>query len=231
MLDTEEMRWVRSTANELNNLLQVITESSQFLEKLCKDKAEAQKYTEMLRGALDRAAQVTRLMVQRAGSSFADASAVVPSASPTSVIGVEGDVTIINPTGVKELIMLVDDEEFVTMLAARVLSDEGYRVITANNGVTALNIYKKIKDQIDLVILDFTMPIMDGSEVFNELRRINPRAAVMLSSGFTENEKLKFMLSRGLRGFIPKPYTQQKLLVQVRATLDAVRSEHAAQEG
>lgn len=229
MLDTEEMRWVRSTANELNNLLQVITESSQFLEKFCKDKTEAQKYSEMLRGAVDRAAQVTRLMVQRAGSSLADASAVVQSASPTSVIGVEGDITIINPNGVKELIMLVDDEEFVTMLAARVLSDEGYRVITANNGVTALNIYKKIRDKVDLVILDFTMPIMDGSEVFNELRRINPRAAVMLSSGFTENEKLKFMLSRGLRGFIPKPYTQQKLLVQVRATLDAVKNEQAGQ--
>ena len=229
MLDTEEMRWVRSTANELNNLLQVITESSQFLEKFCKDKTEAQKYSEMLRGAVDRAAQVTRLMVQRAGSSLADASAVVQSASPTSVIGVEGDITIINPNGVKELIMLVDDEEFVTMLAARVLSDEGFRVITANNGVTALNIYKKIRDKVDLVILDFTMPIMDGSEVFNELRRINPRAAVMLSSGFTENEKLKFMLSRGLRGFIPKPYTQQKLLVQVRATLDAVKNEQAGQ--
>src|SRR5207249_11948093 len=71
-------------------------------------------------------------------------------------------------------------------------SSDLYRVIVANNGVTALNIYKKLPEQVDLVILDFTMPIMDGSEVFNELRRINPRVAVMLSSGFTENEKLKF---------------------------------------
>lgn len=221
MLDTEELRWVRATANELNNLLQVITESSHFLANACKEKEETRNYSEMLRNAVERATQVTRLMVQRAGAGLPEAIAVTPAAT---IYG-NGDVTILNPKGTKELIMLVDDEEFVTMLAARVLSDEGYRIITANNGVTALGIYKKLKDEIALIILDFTMPIMDGSEVFNELRMINPRVAVMLSSGFTENEKLKYMLSRGLRGFIPKPYTQQKLLLQVRSTLDAIKNE------
>jgi len=76
------------------------------------------------------------------------------------------------------------------------------------------------------VFLDFTMPIMDGAEVFDELRQINPRAPVVLSSGFTEQDKLKFMLAKGLRGFIPKPYTQQKLLLQVRSTLDAIKNEN-----
>ncbi len=224
MLDSEELRWVRATANELNNLLQVITESSHFLAAACKDKEETRNYSEMLRNAVERAAQVTRLMVQRAGAGLPEPV----TAAPVSTGYGGGDVTILNPKGPKELIMLVDDEEFVTMLAARVLNDEGYRIITANNGVTALSIYKKLKDEISLIILDFTMPIMDGSEVFNELRMINPRVAVMLSSGFTENEKLKYMLSRGLRGFIPKPYTQQKLLLQVRSTLDSIKSEQVA---
>jgi CheY-like chemotaxis protein len=54
---------------------------------------------------------------------------------------------------------------------------------------------------------------------------INPQVPVVLSSGFTEQDKLKWMLAKGLRGFIPKPYTQQKLLLQVRSTLDAMKGE------
>jgi CheY-like chemotaxis protein len=231
MLDSEEMRWVRSTANELNNLLQVIAESSQLLENFCKGNAEAAKYNEMLHNAVERAAQVTRLMVQRTASSTPEMPAPAPAnfrpSSQNTAVHAAGNVTILNPEGTKELIMLVDDEDFVTMLAARVLSDDGYRIVIANNGPMSLNIYKQLRDKIDLVILDFTMPMMDGSEVFNELRMINPRVAVMLSSGFTENEKLKYMLSRGLRGFIPKPYTHQKLLLQVHSTLDSIRRERA----
>jgi DNA-binding NarL/FixJ family response regulator len=64
---------------------------------------------------------------------------------------------------------------------------------------------------------------MDGSEVFDALREIKPQVAVMLSSGFAEQEKVRAMLSQGLRGFLPKPYTQEKLLSQVRSTLDAIR--------
>ena len=121
--------------------------------------------------------------------------------------------------------MIVDDEAFVTLLALRVLTDDGYRVITARDGFECLNIYKRLKDKISLIIMDFTMPIMDGSEVFNELREINPHVPVVLSSGFTEQDKLRWMLAKGLRGFIPKPYTQEKLLLQVRSVLDALKNE------
>jgi CheY-like chemotaxis protein len=97
--------------------------------------------------------------------------------------------------------------------------------VIARDGFHALDIYKKLRGQIQLVILDFTMPIMDGAEVFSELRMINPQVPVVLSSGFTEQDKLKWMLSKGLRGFIPKPYSQQKLLSQIRSTLDAMKGE------
>ena len=71
------------------------------------------------------------------------------------------------------------------------------------------------------------MPVMDGADVFAELQTINPKVPVVLSSGFAEQEPLRNMLSRGLRGFIPKPYTQQKLLTQVRSTLDALNAERS----
>jgi CheY-like chemotaxis protein len=243
MPSTEELNWVKSTANELNNLLQVITESSQFLQRFTGGNPEAARYYDMMRGAVDRAAQLSRTMMERSGQkaalqsvqqkvhpfpgpgSFGSAPAPErqPTYSPTETPRL--DVRIANAEGPRELIMIVDDEDFVTLLAQRVLTDEGYRVVTARDGFQALDIYKRLQREIQLVILDFTMPIMDGSEVFSELRMINPQVPVVLSSGFTEQDKLKWMLTRGLRGFIPKPYTQQKLLLQVRSTLDALKGE------
>lgn len=251
MFDAEEIRWVKSTANELNNLLQVITESSQFLENHTESNADTQKYFDILRNGVERAAQVSRLMLERVGEYEKGTHVELvfePAKKPSDAFGFEplkqspapapapattsapaspemADIRIANPNGPKELIMIVDDEAFVTLLALRVLTDDGYRVITARDGFECLNIYKRLKDKISLIIMDFTMPIMDGSEVFDELRIINPRVCVVLSSGFTEQEKLRGMLAKGLRGFIPKPYTQQKLLLQVRTTLDTLKSE------
>ena len=241
MPSSEELQWVKSTANELNNLLQVITESSQFLQRFTGGNPEAARYYDMMRSALDRAAQLSKTMLERSTHSSERQLKTHPFPGPGS-FGPEPvqdrqptyshaeapnnlEVRISNAQGPRELILIVDDEDFVTLLAQRVLTDEGYRVATARDGFQALDIYKKLQNQIELVILDFTMPIMDGAEVFNELRMINPQVPVVLSSGFTEQDKLKWMLAKGLRGFIPKPYTQQKLLLQVRSTLDAMKSE------
>jgi len=241
----DELHWVKAAANELNNLLQVITESSQFLQRFAGGNPEAARYYDMMRSAVDRAAQLSRTMLDRSGQiesppkvhpfpgpgSFGSTAApthqgaVSAFATGSSADAQRRDVRIANAEGPRELIMIVDDEDFVTLLAQRVLTDEGYRVVTARDGFQALDIYKKLQGQIELVILDFTMPIMDGAEVFSELRMIDPQVPVVLSSGFTEQDKLKWMLAKGLRGFIPKPYTQQKLLLQVRSTLDAMKGE------
>ena len=98
------------------------------------------------------------------------------------------------------------------------------RVILAKDGFEALRIYKEMGKRIGLVILDFFLPVMDGDVVFDELRALNPSINVVLSSGFAEQTKLGAMLAQGLRGFIPKPYTSEKLLAQVRSVLDAARS-------
>lgn len=234
MREKQDIEWVKSTTNELNNLLQVITESSQFLEKVYGGDATTQKYFEIIRNGVDRAVMVTRQMLDRASQppqstaqhgSLPTESPALHEPAPRPSADSQSAIHIANPHGPRELILIVDDEDFVTLLAQRVLTDEGYRVITARDGLQALEIYRKLTDEISLVILDFTMPIMDGSEVFSEMRMLNPRVAVVLSSGFTEQEKLRWMLAKGLRGFIPKPYTQQKLLLQVRSVLDAIKTE------
>jgi CheY-like chemotaxis protein len=128
-----------------------------------------------------------------------------------------------NPIGPRELILLVDDEVEISELAAEMLGDEGYRIILARDGFEALKIYQQLGSQIGLVILDFFLPALDGDAVFEELQALNPNVNVVLSSGFAEQTKLGAMLARGLRGFIPKPYTRQKLLAQVSMTLEASR--------
>jgi CheY-like chemotaxis protein len=138
---------------------------------------------------------------------------------PSSTTPVE--IRILNPKGKRELILLVDDEREVVELAGEMLIDQGYRVILAADGFEALGIYQQIGQQIGLVILDFFLPVMDGDAVFDELRALNPNIAVVLSSGFAEQSKVSAMLAQGLRGFIPKPYSCEKLLEQVRSTFDS----------
>jgi CheY-like chemotaxis protein len=232
----DEIQWVKSTANELNNLLQVISESSQVLETICVESPDTEKYFAILRSGVERATKVTRMMVDRVGGYQAEgvpaSSRVEPPAALTAVPSfpqAPSDVRIFNPTGHRELVMIVDDEDLVTLLAQRVLTDEGYRVVTAKDGFQAIEIYRKLRDQISLIILDFTMPVMDGADVFEELLHINPKAPVVLSSGFAEQERLRSMLARGLRGFIPKPYTQQKLLTQIRSVLDTLNAERSGE--
>jgi CheY-like chemotaxis protein len=148
------------------------------------------------------------------------AESKTPGAKPISI---PADIKVLNEKGNRELILLVDDERDVAELASAMLTDEGYQVIIARDGFEALKIYQQISKQVGLVILDFFLPVMDGDAVFDELCALNPDVAVVLSSGFGEQNKLGHMLARGLRGFIPKPYTREKLLAQVRSTLDAAR--------
>jgi CheY-like chemotaxis protein len=132
-----------------------------------------------------------------------------------------------NPKGLREYLLLIEDEPEVADLASEMLADEGYKVIIAHDGFDALKIYQAFGKNIGLVILDFFLPVMDGDAVFDELRLLNPDINVVLSSGFAEQSKIAAMLAQGLRGFIPKPYSRQKLLDQVRSTLDAARQPAA----
>jgi CheY-like chemotaxis protein len=137
--------------------------------------------------------------------------------------GVPPGTRIKNPNGSREYILLVEDEPDVADVASEMLAEEGYRVVIAHDGFEALKIYERMGKQVGLVILDYFLPVIDGDAVFEELRSINPKVDVVLSSGFAEQTKIASMLSQGLRGFIPKPYSRSKLLEQVRSTLDAER--------
>lgn len=222
----ENTRRLQTALNELNNVLQIADESATLLEPLCGPEPDATKYFGFLRSSLERANKVAAQIADYIEGRPAPPPVLVPQpAASGNVTGIE----IANANASGELIMLIDDEPLVTMLATEMLVYAGYRVVSALEPFRALEIFRKIGTQIDLVILDFTLPIMDGSEVFAELQQIRPNVAVMLSSGYAEQTVLRAMLAKGLRGFLPKPYTEQKLLAQVRSTLDALNRERTGE--
>src|SRR2546429_6306926 len=165
-----------------------------------------------------RSIRPSRKGEQRRGSSADPKAATAPSEN-----GVPPGVRVKNPHGGREYLLLIEDEPDVADLASEMLAEEGYRVVIAHDGFEALKIYERMGKQIGLVILDYFLPVIDGDAVFEELRSLNPEINVVLSSGFAEQTKIGSMLAQGLRGFIPKPYSRDKLLEQVRSTLDAAR--------
>lgn len=119
----------------------------------------------------------------------------------------------------KETILLVDDEDMILDVASEMLKALGYRIITAQNGSAAVNLYKQKKEHIDLVIIDMVMPDMNGGEVFDEIKKINPHSKILLSSGYSLNGQAGRIMERGCDGFIQKPFTMSDISRQLRKIL------------
>ncbi len=119
-----------------------------------------------------------------------------------------------------ETILLVDDEEVVLNGCGEIMKNMGYQVLLAPNGQEALNIYEKKKGEIGLVILDLIMPTMNGGEVYDRLKKMNPEIKVLLSSGYSINSQAADIIERGCNGFIQKPYDMRQLSHKIRGILD-----------
>jgi len=119
-----------------------------------------------------------------------------------------------------ETILLVDDEDMIIDVGQDILKLFGYNVLTAKDGKEAIQAYKKNQDKIDMVILDMIMPGMNGGEVYNKLKEINPGIKVLLSSGYSINGQASEILERGCSGFIQKPFNMTDLSKIIREILD-----------
>ncbi|MCJ7617043.1 MAG: response regulator, partial [Desulfobacterales bacterium] len=123
--------------------------------------------------------------------------------------------------GGNETILLVDDEEILRNHGKDMLARFGYKVITAEDGEKAIELYKAKKDNIDLIILDVGMPGMGGHKCMDELLRINPEVKVIICSGYDiRRGKIKESLESGAFEFIGKPYRMKDMIKKVREVLD-----------
>jgi CheY-like chemotaxis protein len=237
MFDHEDLKWLASQATELNQLIQqVARHTDQVRQHQCE-----LRYLELLTervGLASRKSQelfdhITSRILTSVNTPVARSITPAPAPARTSVVvkipvgeirssateSEEGKIQ--NPDGKRELILLVDDNQDILKGTGVILSFEDYRVVLAKDGPEALRVYRKLGSQISLVILDYFLPVMDGDAVFDELKAMNPNVQIVLSSGFGEQAKLGNMLDRGLRGFIPKPYTRDRLIEQIRTILDS----------
>ena len=128
---------------------------------------------------------------------------------------------VIAPPPATGHVLVVDDEAMIRDIASRVLESGGYHVTTANDGVDALRLFAERPDAFVCVLLDMTMPQLNGEETFAALRKLAPDVRVVLSSGYTEQEATQRFIGKGLAGFVAKPWSADELLAAIaRATGD-----------
>ncbi len=123
------------------------------------------------------------------------------------------------PAGV-ETILVVDDEIPILEVAQDLLSQYGYRVLTASSGKAALDIYRDQRGEIELVILDLGMPGMGGDQCLEELMKLDPEVKIIIASGYPVEDRIEELADKGVAGFIGKPYRLAGLLQKVREVLD-----------
>jgi PAS domain S-box-containing protein len=122
--------------------------------------------------------------------------------------------------GQNRLVLVVDDEEFVRSLAQEALQRAGFRVLAVEDGPRAIDLFRARYAEIDAVVLDLTMPRLDGAEVFRELYRIDPGVRVILTSGYNEQHATRRFRVSELAGYIQKPYRPHALVEKVCAAID-----------
>ncbi|MDQ7785374.1 MAG: PAS domain S-box protein [Desulfomonilaceae bacterium] len=118
-------------------------------------------------------------------------------------------------------ILLVDDEELVRQLGTRTLEKAGYTVIAVANGQEAVEVFKKKRNEIALVVLDLIMPVMDGNQCLDEILKIDPTAKVLIASGHCPDGSARDALERGAKRLVGKPYNLKDLIKAVREALDS----------
>ena len=123
------------------------------------------------------------------------------------------------PMGEGELILIVEDELSLRDITRQILESYGYQVVTAADGTEALAQYLERKGEIRLVFTDMMMPYMDGAATIRAIRKIDPRACIIATSGLMVSEYAKEAKDLGAQEFLGKPYTAETLLKSLKEVL------------
>ena len=118
-----------------------------------------------------------------------------------------------------ETVLIVDDEEIVIGVGRQMLQKLGYSVLTASNGQEAVDVCHNAPEAVDLVLLDMIMPGMGAGDTYDQLKAINPAIKVILSSGYSLDQKASAILDRGCNGFIQKPFNMKILEEKIAQVL------------
>jgi PAS domain S-box-containing protein len=150
----------------------------------------------------------------------ASAAAALTLPSPARTTSWQGSGTV----------LVVDDEEIVRKTAKGMLEHAGFTVLTAQDGKEAIEVYQQYRTEIVCVLLDLTMPKMNGEETLRALQAINPNICAILSSGFSEDNARQRFSQFGRVGFLQKPYQLATMTDTLRSALERIGQSGDAQE-
>jgi len=119
-------------------------------------------------------------------------------------------------------VLFIDDEDMILQVGSQMLNALGYTVLTSASGSEGIEILRKQKTHVDLVILDMVMPDMSGMETFDALRKIDPEVKVLLSSGYSAEGPATEIMKKGCNGFIQKPFNISELSSKIDTVLKDV---------
>ncbi|MDH5637056.1 MAG: PAS domain S-box protein [Nitrospinota bacterium] len=141
-----------------------------------------------------------------------------------------GDVSAVEPDGQAQekiskqsrgAILVIEDEEYLRGACRIALDMSGYKVFTASNGKEGLEVFSRNSEEIKLVLLDLSMPVMDGRETLKKLSMRQKKVSVILTSGFDKSMEDIFPENGAISHFLPKPYNAQQLISAVREVIDS----------
>jgi len=213
---------VSKATSELNNLLQIISGTSAEIGNLWEGSDGSEKYLAMLRTSIERAETVAAELAEQAGGTekkvlmHPELAAFVKPKSITLI-----------PAS-KPCILVVDDEEMALTLIRQLLSGADYDVVTARSGFECLDLFRRRPHGYQLVLLDLTMPFMDGEETFHRLREIRPDVPIVLFAGFIQRERLDRLMEARLTGFLRKPLAPDEIVGHVRSVLESLKYSGAS---
>ncbi len=113
------------------------------------------------------------------------------------------------------LVLLIDDEAVVREMVGEVLEQEGFAVLSAADGAAGVALYRENRERVDVVLLDLSMPGLDGEETYARLRELDPGVRVILSSGFDRHAAAARFAAHGPAAFIQKPYRPEQLVAEI----------------
>ena len=142
----------------------------------------------------------------------------VQSGNIETIIG-QGKAAMEQISSKNRLVLVIDDEEAVREAVSDILQYEGVKVITAVDGKNGLNTFNSYKDDVDLILLDLSMPGMSGAETYLEIKKIDPDVKIIISSGYDDFDTDSSFFSQGETDFLQKPYKMNHLVNKVREYL------------
>ncbi len=118
-------------------------------------------------------------------------------------------------------VLVADDEPVVRMVLEDMLLKLGYHVLSASDGLQALEVFRQYRDVIDVLVFDLSMPNMDGEQLFSQIRELSPDTKTVMITGYNEIVSLDSLRRMGLSGYIAKPFGVDEIRDELKRVLSA----------